>query len=264
MADRVNIQSHGAVAEVRLARPDKLNALDEAMFAALAEAGEKLAAAPGVRAIVLSGEGKAFCAGLDRSLFQTLAGGKGQDLLAGSRTPEGANPLQQAMMVWRNAPVPVIAAVQGAAFGGGLQLALAADMRIAAPDAQLSAMEIKWGIIPDLGGIGMLRRLVRDDVLRDLVFTGRVVDAPEALDLGLVTRLADDPRAIALSAAEEIAARSPDAIRAAKALINCAADAPLADLLGYESALQASLIGRSNQIEAVMANLQARPARFAD
>jgi enoyl-CoA hydratase/carnithine racemase len=264
MADRVNIQSHGAVAEVRLARPDKLNALDEAMFAALAEAGEKLAAAPGVRAIVLSAEGKAFCAGLDRSLFQVLAGGGGQGLLAGARTAQGANPLQQAMMVWRNAPVPVIAAVQGAAFGGGFQLALAADMRIAAPDAQLSAMEIKWGIIPDLGGVGVLRRLVRDDVLRDLVFTGRVVSAPEALDLGLLTRLADDPRGVALSAADEIASRSPDAVRAAKALINLAADAPLADLLDRESALQAGLIGRPNQIEAVMANLQARPARFAD
>lgn len=264
MGDRVNIQSHGAVAEVCLARPDKLNALDDAMFAALAEAGEKLSAAPGVRAIVLSGEGKAFCAGLDRSLFQTLAGDKGQALLAGSRTSQGANPFQQAMMVWRNAPAPVIAAMQGAAFGGGLQLALAADLRFAAPDAQLSVMEIKWGIIPDLGGVGILRQLVRDDILRDLVFTGRVVSAPEALELGLVTRLADDPRAIALGAAEEIAASSPDAVRAAKALINFGADAPMAAILERESVLQASLIGQPNQIEAVMANLQARPAKFAD
>lgn len=257
MNDRVTIETRGAVAEVRLTRADKLNALDEAMFSALAEAGEALGGAPGVRAIVLSGEGRAFCSGLDRS------GGEAE-LLEGPRTAGGANRLQQAIAVWREMAVPVIAAVQGQAFGGGLQLALAADMRILAPDAQISVMEIRWGIVPDLGGIGCLRRLVRDDVLRDLVYSGRVVGGEEALGLGLATRLAGEPRAAALSHAGEIAAQSPDTIRAAKALINLAADASFSTLLRAESEAQASLIGKPNQIEAVMANLQARTARYAD
>lgn len=264
MNDRVTIETRGAVAEVRLTRADRLNALDEAMFSALAEAGEALGNAPGVRAIVLSGEGRAFCAGLDRSLFQTLASGGGGELLAGPRSVGGANRLQQAVAIWRDMAVPVIAAVQGQAFGGGLQLALAADMRILAPDAQVSVMEIRWGIVPDLGGIGCLRRLVRDDVLRDLVYSGRVVGGEEALALGLATRLAGEPRAAALSHAGEIAAKSPDAIRAAKALINLAADASFSTLRRAESEAQASLIGKPNQIEAVMANLQARTARYAD
>jgi enoyl-CoA hydratase/carnithine racemase len=263
MNDRVTIETRGAVAEVRLTRADKLNALDEAMFSALAEAGAALGRTPGVRAIVLSGEGRAFCAGLDRSLFQKQTSGGGE-LLAGPRTAGGANRLQQAIAVWREMAVPVIAAVQGQAFGGGLQLALAADMRILAPDAQLSVMEIRWGIVPDLGGIGCLRRLVRDDVLRDLVYSGRVVGGEEALGLGLATRLAGEPRAAALSVAGEIATKSPDAIRAAKTLINLAADASFSALLRAESEAQASLIGKPNQIEAVMANLQARTARYAD
>jgi enoyl-CoA hydratase/carnithine racemase len=264
MTDRVTIEAKGAVAEVRLSRADKLNALDEAMFSALAEAGERLRAERAIRAVVLCGEGRAFCAGLDKSLFQVLATGGGAALLAGGRNAAGANRLQQAIVVWRALPVPVIAAVQGQAFGGGLQLALAADLRIVGPDAQFSVMEIKWGIVPDLGGIGFLRNLVRDDLLRDLIYSGRIVGGPEAVALGLATRLAGDPLAAAHAAAAEIATKSPDAIRAAKALIGLAADAPFSTLLTAESEAQASLIGKPNQIEAVMANLQGRTANYAD
>jgi enoyl-CoA hydratase/carnithine racemase len=264
MTDRVTIEAKGAVAEVRLSRPDKLNALDEAMFAALAEAGESLRHAPGVRAIVLCGEGRAFCAGLDKSLFQVLATGKGAEMLAGARNAFGANRLQQAMVIWRDLPVPVIAAVQGQAFGGGLQLALAADQRFVGPDAQLSVMEIKWGIVPDLGGIGFLRNLMREDLMRDLIYSGRIVGAPESVALGLATRLANDPLIAAHGAAAEIATKSPGAIRAAKALMNLAADASFSALLAVESEAQASLLGKPNQIEAVLANLQGRTANYAD
>lgn len=264
MTDLVRLEVRGAVAEVRLNRPDKLNALDEAMFAALAAAGDRLAKARGVRAVVLAGAGRAFCTGLDRSLFQTLAGSAGRDLLAGPCSPTGANPLQQAVLIWRDLPVPVIAAVQGQAFGAGLQLALAADIRLAAPDAQFSAMEIKWGVVPDLGGFGLLRRLVRDDVMRELVYSGRVVGAEEATTLGLTTRVTADPYAAALEEAGAIATKSPDAIRAAKRLLNLAADAPSPALLRAESEAQATLIGQPNQIEAALANLQARPALYDD
>ncbi len=264
MTDRVTIEARGAVAEVRLSRPDNLNALDEAMFASLAAAGERLGGDRSVRAIVLCGEGRAFCAGLDKSLFQTLATGGGAAVLAGARNAAGANRLQQAMVVWRDLPVPVIAAVHGQAFGGGLQLALAADQRIVGPDAQLSVMEIKWGIVPDLGGIGSLRSLVRDDVLRGLVYSGRVIGGAEAVALGLATELSEDPLVAAHEAATLIATKSPDAIRAAKALLNLAADLSFSALLNAESDAQAGLVGTPNQIEAVMANLQGRTANYAD
>ncbi len=263
MTDRVSVEISGGVADVRLSRPEKLNALDPAMFAALAAAGERLKAEPGLRAAVLSGEGKAFCAGLDTGgLEQTLA--EGRRLLDAARTAGGANPLQQAAMVWREVPVPVIAAVHGAAFGGGLQVALGCDLRFVAPDAKLSVMEIKWGLTPDMGGIALLRGLVRDDIARELIWSGRVVSGEEALGLGLATRLCADPRSEALAYARELAAKNPQAIRAGKRLVNHASDADLANILLEESREQGDLLGSRNQIEAVMANLETRPPSFSD
>jgi enoyl-CoA hydratase/carnithine racemase len=264
MADRVTVSIEGGVADVRLSRPEKLNAIDRAMFTALAETGRALAAECSVRAVVLSGEGRAFCAGLDFASFMAMAGDGdgGATLLARDGSP--ANRAQRAAWVWTEVPVPVIAAVHGVAFGGGLQIALGADIRIAAPDAQLSVMEIKWGLIPDMTGTQTLRRLVRLDVAKELTFTGRIVSGTEAAALGLVTRLADDPRAVALAMAREIATKSPDAIRAAKRLLNESVQLDVADGLKLEETLQVGLIGSPNQVEAVQANMQKRSPAFHD
>ena len=269
MDDRVRVTIADGVADVRLVRADKMNALDAAMFEALVAASSRLAGEKGVRAVVLSGEGRSFCAGLDMGRFAAMkegggngiAGGEARDLTA--RTHGLANFPQQAVWGWRQLPVPVIAAIQGVAFGGGFQLALGADMRYLAPDARMSIMEIKWGLVPDMAGTPILASLVRDDVLRELTFTGRIFSAQEALGYGLATRICDDPLAVAFEVAREIANKSPDAIRAAKRLLNkLTVDA--GPTLLAESVEQQQLIGSPNQIEAVRANIEKRAPRFAD
>src|SRR4029078_11731304 len=225
----------------------------------------------GVRAVVLSGEGRAFCAGLDTQNFGQMASGTHRvnlERIAGSnsgpaRTPGGANRAQQAVMVWREIPVPVIAAVHGVAFGGGFQLCLGADMRFVTPDARLSVMEIKWGLVPDMAGTPILARLVRDDILRDLTYTGRIFSAQEAMSYGLATRICDDPLAAAFEVAREIAGKSPDAIRAAKRMLNKLSVDPGRALLA-ESVEQQKLLGSPNQTEAVRANMEKRAPRFAE
>ena len=260
------------VVELALARPDKMNALDPAMFDALIDAGERLKCDAAVRAVVISGRGKAFCAGLDMQSFARMAGGDGGggsvlgqgaaglDILA--RTHGISNAAQQVAMVWREVPVPVIAAVHGVAFGGGLQVALGADVRLVAPDTRLSVMEIKWGLVPDMGGMVLMRELARTDVVRELTFTGRIFSGEEAVALGFATRVSTDPLADALQMAHEIAQKSPDAIRAGKRLLNAALAHSAADLLLAESVEQKALIGSANQIEAVRANIERRPPRF--
>jgi enoyl-CoA hydratase/carnithine racemase len=268
MGDRVRLEIQDGVADVRLARGDKLNALDAAMFSDLIDAGERLKAEPGVRAVVLSGEGRGFCAGLDMGSFQAMAAGQADaalgPLVTDDRTPGGANQPQHAVMVWREVPVPVIAAVHGVALGGGLQLALGCDLRFVAPDARLSILEIKWGLVPDMGGTALLKRLVRDDVARELVWTGRQVVGEEAVALGLATRVCADPHAEALAFARDIAGKSPNAIRAAKRLLNLSADADPLRILMEESREQEALLGSANQREVVLANLEKREPRFRD
>ncbi len=266
MSDRLTVTFSGGVADVRLNRPDKMNALDDEMFEALVAMGERLKAEPGVRAVVLSGEGRAFCAGLDTANFGRMASGErsGDRLLTVERTPRGANRAQNAVLVWRDLPVPVIAAVHGVALGGGFQLALGPDLRFVAPDTRLSILEIKWGLVPDMGGMALLRGLVRNDVARELTYSGRMISGEEALTLGLATRVCADPRTEALAFAAEIAGRSPSAIRAAKRLINLAEDADEAAVLLAESKEQAALIGSPNQKEAVMSALEKRLAQFMD
>ena len=274
---RVTVQVDGdGVADVRLNRPDKLNALDMEMFEALAETGDTLAADPSVRAVVLSGEGRSFCAGLDFANFAAMAGdGDGTELGARAlrlardivaREPGRITNLgQQAVHTWREMPQPVIAAVNGHALGGGLQIALGADIRIVAPDATLSVLEIRWGLVPDMTGTAALVRLVGDDVAKELTFTGRMVSGEEAVRLGLATRTAEDPRAAAFELARDIAGRSPDAIRAAKRLLNRATDG--VDLPGQlleESRALAALRGSPNQAEAVRAYFEKRPPVFTD
>jgi len=266
MEERIKVEMEDGVADVRLVRSDKMNALDDAMFSALAETGERLKTQKGVRAVVLSGEGRAFCAGLDMGNFGQMASGapRGPRTLETARTERGANRAQQAVMVWREIPVPVIAAVHGVAFGGGFQLALGADLRFVAPDTRLSVMEIKWGLVPDMAGIVLLRGLVRDDVARELTFSGRVFSGQEALGLGLATRVCENPRAEALAFAREVAAKNPDAIRAGKRLLDLAAEADRRTILVAETTEQVKLIGSPNQVEAVKANLEKRAPLFAD
>jgi enoyl-CoA hydratase/carnithine racemase len=239
------------------------------MFEALVAATERLAREKGLRAVVLSGDGPAFCAGLDMGRFAAMkescgngiAGGKERDLAA--RTHGTANFPQAAVWGWRQLPVPVIAAVHGVAFGGGFQLALGADMRFLSVDARMSVMEIKWGLVPDMAGTPILSGLVRDDILRELTFTGRIFSAQEALSYGLATRICENPRAAAFEIAREIAGKSPHAVRAAKRLLNNLSVDPGPALLA-ESIEQMKLMGSPNQLEAVRANIEKRAPRFAD
>jgi enoyl-CoA hydratase/carnithine racemase len=265
MSDRVTISLADGVADVRLNRPEKMNALDTAMFEGLIGAGRELAANPQVRAVVLSGNGRAFCAGLDFASFMGMANQERPARNILSRE-EGspANFGQMAAYVWTTLPAPVIAAVHGVAFGGGLQIALGADIRFVTPEAQMSVMEIKWGLVPDMSGTQTLRHQVRLDVMKELTFTGRVVTGTEAVELGLATHVSDNPLEAALALAREIAGKSPDGIRAGKKLLNEAVRATLEDGLKLEEKLQVSLIGTPNQLEAVQANMQKRPPAFKD
>ncbi|QZS52602.1 crotonase/enoyl-CoA hydratase family protein [Rhodococcus opacus] len=260
---RIDVDDHG-VATVAMIRSDKHNALDRAMFDALLSGARQLTEDRQVRAVVLHGEGKSFCAGLDIASF--LDGpGKGINALFVRETGALANFAQRAAYDWSSVPVPVIAAISGNCFGGGIQIALGADIRIAAPDAKLSIMEVKWGLVPDMAITQTLPRLVGIDTAKELTFTGRIVSGSEAHALGLVTRTADDVLAAALALAHEIAQRSPDAVRAAKRLYDetwTGADSAAALVL--ESDLQGDLLGKPNQIEAVSAGLAKRMPRFVD
>ncbi len=268
MSDRVQVAINDGVAEVRLNRPDKMNALDGEMFDAIIEAGEGLKSDPSVRAIVVSAEGRAFCAGLDFSGFQAMAGnddgGGGTDSVGkideGRITHRG----QQVSWVWQELEVPVIAAVHGVAFGGGLQVALGADIRIVSPDARLSVLEIRWGLSPDMTATQLLPRLVGVDVAKELTWTGREVSGTEAVQIGLATKVADDPRAAALELAADIASKSPQAIRGAKHLINLASEQDWATGFAEERRVIGSVIGTPNQVEAVTAFFEKRPAVYED
>lgn len=267
----VSISFADHVADVRLNRPDKMNAVDPAMWKALSEAGELLARTKGLRAVVLSGNGRAFCSGIDMASFQAMgrpAGGGTSDGLAGGlqSAPDArpGNVFQRAALVWKRLPVPVIAALHGVAFGAGAQIALGADIRIAGPDLRFSILEIKWGLIPDVGISQTLRDVVRLDVAKDLTFTGRVVQAEEARALGLVTRISEDPLACASALAREIASKSPDAIRFGKRLLEESWAANERTGLTLEAELQGELIGSPNQLEAIRANFEKREPRFLD
>ena len=268
MEERVVYTIKEGVADVRMNRPEKMNAIDSAMFEGLRKVGRELAENKSIRVVVLSGEGRAFCAGLDFTSFQAMADTDKQDSsidpITGRDPDYPANIAQDAGYVWHIMPVPVIAAVHGVAFGGGLQIAMGADIRIIEPDANMSIMEIKWGLVPDMSGTQMLRHLVPLDVVKELTFTGKLITGEEAVALGLATRTSKTPYEDAMALAKEIASKSPDAIRAGKKLLNASRLVTLAEGFKLEAELQTSLIGKPNQIEAVMANMEKRDPKFKD
>jgi enoyl-CoA hydratase/carnithine racemase len=260
-ARRVALEVADGVATVRLDRPEKLNALDGAMFEALVATGRELVDRDDVRAVVLTGAGRAFCAGLDLGRFAAMAeGARGVTQPGAGLEPLGAARSlgQQAVHVWSLVPAPVIAAVHGVAFGGGLQVALGADVRVVAPDARLSVMEVRWGLVPDMCGTQLLPELVGRDVAMELALTGREVSGTEAVRLGLATREAADPLAEAQALAATVAGASRSATRGIKRLVGMAGRVPLTEGLQAEQDEIGALIGSPEQAAVVRARLAAR------
>lgn len=257
---RVLVSYDAHIARVTLTRADKMNAVDDEMVHAIINAGQEVAASD-ARAVVLSGEGKGFCAGLDVMSFGAMAGQDPQELIL-PRSHGDTNRWQEVALVWRRVPVPVIAALHGVCYGAGFQLAIGADIRIASPETKLAVMEMKWGLIPDMGGMVLLPQLARSDVIRQLTYTARPIPAAQAEAWGLVTSLADDPLAAALDLATEIAGKSPSAVRAAKRLIELAENGDREDVLMAESREQANLVGKPDQMEVIAAQMQNRAPVF--
>lgn len=262
MSDLVTISiDDNGIADVKLNRAEKYNSLSTDMIRAIDAAGRSLLDNRSVRAVVLSGNGKGFCAGIDVSSF-TTPGGPALDLFS-DKAPV-PNIAQNVAWIWKQIPVPVICAIHGVAFGGGLQIALGADIRIASPDARLSVMEIKWGLIPDMAGSQTLRDLVRLDIAKELTFTGRIVEATEAQQIGLVTKVAEQPYEAAMAMATEIAGKSPDAVASSKRLLERTWHGDEMTALKLEQTLQKRLIGKPMQIEAIMANMEKRAANYSE
>lgn len=260
MSERVTISVENHIADVRFNRPDKMNALDPEQIDAIIDATDKLAQMKDVRAIVLSGNGKGFCAGLDMSSFTS----SGTTSSLTDRSHGNANKYQHVVLQWRRLAAPVIVAIHGACVGGGLQFASAADVRIATPDSKLSIMEMRWGLIPDMGSYTTWRSFVRDDILRELTYTNRIFSGEEGKELGFVSHVAEDPLAKAMELAAEIAGKNPDAIKAAKRLMNKLPDMNEDEILMMESVEQNNVSREPNQKEAVMAFMQKRAANFND
>lgn len=256
--ERVTLSFHRHVAEVALARPREHNGLDWAMIDGLLAAQRHLCELEDLRAVVLTGEGESFCAGLDMAAVMSRP-----ERLPALLAPDeqGINPVQRLALGWRDAGVPVIAALHGHVYGGGLQIALGADIRVVHPEARLAVLEIVWGIIPDMG-ISVTGEAVRSDVLRELTWTGRKVDGHEAVSLGLATRLADDPLAVARDIAAAVATRSPRAVAASRELFTRAPGMSERERLALEASLQRGLLGSEQQQEAVAARLAGREPRF--
>ena len=267
--DRINVNIDDHIATVTLSRAEKMNALDPAMFEAFPEVADYLRGNTSVRVVILRAEGDHFCAGLDKSSIagmMDMSGSNDASALKSlaTRTHGIANAPQFAAWMWRECEVPVIAAIKGVAFGGGLQIALGADMRFVSPDASFSIMELKWGIVPDMSSTQIMRHLVRDDVIRELTYTARVFNAEDALNWGFVTAIVDDPYAHALDVARTIVDKNPVAVRSAKRIIDKANYQSQAEGLLYESEQQDQIIGSANQIEAIQAQLEQRTPEFSD
>jgi enoyl-CoA hydratase/carnithine racemase len=263
MGSTVSVEVDAHIANVTLNRPDKMNAVSLGMFAELGEIGGRIAADRSVRVVVLHGAGENFCAGIDTAIFSKDSLGIDASAMA-PQAPSPANLFQRAAYVWREVPVPVLCAIHGVAFGAGLQIALGADIRYAAPDARFSIMEAKWGLIPDLGISATARGVVPLDRIKELAFSARIVSGSDALRLGLITQLHDDPLAAARRTADGIAAKSPSAVRAIKQLFDSGWNAPVAEALALEASLQMGLLGGEDQREAALANIEKRAPNFSD
>ncbi len=267
MSNLVTISIKDHIADVKLNRPDKLNALNQEMFNAISDALAQLSCESSVRVVVLSGEGKGFCAGLDMEMFAKMGerDGKKDGLSLVDRYKGGiSNQAQHVAYGWKQLPMPVIAAIHGPCMGGGIQIALGADIRIARPDAKISIRELYWGIVPDMSATQTIRDLIPLDVAKELIYTAKIVSGEEAAKLNLVTRTSDTPYEDAMELAQEIANKSPHAIRAAKNLLDSVWHGDSAKGLLMESALETSLMGKENNLEAVMANFEKRAPNFTD
>lgn len=269
MSDRVTINISDGIADVRFNRADKRNALDGAQFQAIVEAGESLKTNKSIRVVVVSGEGASFCAGLDLASMGAMVGGErntGEKQPAASDMEEGriTHLGQQSAWVWQEVPVPVIAAVHGHALGGGCQIALGADIRIAHPDTKFSVRETYWGLVPDMAGTVLMQGLVRPDIMKDIVFSARIFDGREAHEIGIVTRLSETPREDAFAMAEEICKRSPDAVRGSKELLNRLTMDFAAAQFAAERRIIGGLVGGHNQHEAVMSDFEKRAPAYID
>lgn len=266
--DRVKVSVEDHVALVTLDRAEKMNALDDQMLDGLIAAGQAVSQNPGVRSVVLTGDGRAFCAGLDMGSFTQMAGEGGKNNFAdyplATRKFGISNRPQFAVWVWKQCRVPVVCAVHGSAFGGGFQLCLGADLRIVAPDTKLSIMEIKWGLIPDMAGTALMHELARGDIIRKLTYTGEIFSGAQALEYGFATETADQPLQRAIAIAKSIANHSPTAIRAAKAIFNRVGLMSDEDKLQQESTIQDGIMGAEHQTEAVLAAMEKRTAAFRD
>ena len=248
------------VAEVRLARPDKLNALTLDTLDQLVETARELARDTTLRGVVLGGEGDSFCAGLD---FGTVLKDPKRIALAFAPRPwRGTNTFQEACWAWRRVPVPVVAAVEGHCYGGGVQIALGADFRMTMPDARWSVLEAKWGIIPDMSGIASLSQQVGMDVAKRLTMTGEVISGERAQQLGLATQVAADPYAAAHELIEQIATRSPDAVAAAKRLFEDTWDRRPRRVFSRERIEQARLLFGANAKRAQKAGMKGEQAAY--
>jgi len=262
MFDNIIVETSGHIANIRLNRPEKLNALNHALMQDLADAGKWVNANPDIRCVVLSGEGRSFSAGLDMDGFKDISQGNFTDLIP--RTHGITNLFQQAAWAWRECRVPVIVAIQGAALGGGFQIALGADIRIVHPKTKMAILEMKWGLIPDMAGMALMCHLASEDIVRELTYTARIFDGEAAQSYGFVTHLSETPFEDAMELASEIASKNPEAVIAAKTLFNEVADDRAEEILMRESELQKEVLMTPNQIEAIMSTLQKRPAKFTN
>lgn len=268
MKDRVAISMiEDGIADVRLIRGEKMNALDPAMFNGLTEAIDELKRMAGLRVVVLSGDGPAFCAGLDLSSLGKSKQKQSEDSPTRTLSPRTrgiSNDPQYVAYGWREIPVPVITAAHGVAFGGGLQLLSGADIKFIHPETRCAVMEMKWGLVPDMAGFPLWRENVRGDVLRELTYTNREFSGREAVELGFATHVSDTPHADALELAKIIALKNPQAIRGAKRLFAVQSHSTDAELLQAESVEQDGVIRKPNQLEAVKASMEKRKPVFAD
>ncbi|KHL11082.1 enoyl-CoA hydratase/carnithine racemase [Mumia flava] len=257
---RVLLDIDGPIASVRLNRPDKLNGVDLALLHELIAVSRTIRADRSVRAVLLSGEGRSFSAGLD---FGSVMSDRTRMWRGFVPNPlSGQNLFQHACWTWRELPVPVVAVVRGHCYGAGLQLALAADFRFTTPDAKWSVLEAKWGLVPDMSGTASLRELVGGDVARRLAMTGEVIDGTTAHGYGLATGVADDPAVPARDLVDAILTRSPDSVAATKSLLNRTRHARVRTAFAIERRLQLAMFRAKNTAAAQKAGAKGETPAF--